>query len=93
MIGDIPNNVDLDNDAQLKRALSAWHPHFLDWWREVGPEGFDTSQVYLRTAISASGDGWANYGYVTMPEYRWGIFLAPPQSRKIGFGDETATEP
>jgi benzoyl-CoA 2,3-dioxygenase component B len=93
MIGDIPNNVDLDNDAQLKRALSAWHPHFLDWWREVGPEGFDTSQVYLRTAISASGEGWANYGYVAMPEYRWGIFLAPPQTRKIGFGDETATEP
>jgi benzoyl-CoA 2,3-epoxidase subunit B len=93
MIGEIPNNVELESDAQLKRALSAWHPHFLNWWNEVGPDGFDTAQVYLRTAISASPDGWANYGYVAMPEYRWGIFLAPPQRRKIGFGDEAAAEP
>ncbi len=93
MIGDIPNNVELESDAQLKRALSGWHPHFLNWWREVGPEGFDTAQVYLRTAISASADGWANYGYVAMPEYRWGIFLAPPQHRKIGFGDDADAEP
>jgi benzoyl-CoA 2,3-dioxygenase component B len=93
MIGDIPNNVELESDAQLKRALSEWHPHFLNWWREVGPDGFDTAQVYLRTAISASADGWANYGYVAMPEYRWGIFLAPPQRRKIGFGDEADAEP
>jgi benzoyl-CoA 2,3-dioxygenase component B len=93
VIGDIPNNVELESDALLKRALSGWHPHFLNWWREVGPEGFDTAQVYLRTAISASAAGWANYGYVAMPEYRWGIFLAPPQRRKIGFGDEVDTEP
>jgi benzoyl-CoA 2,3-epoxidase subunit B len=87
MTAEIPNNVDLDHDPQLRRALAAWHPHFLEWWNEVGPEGFDTSRVYLRTAISASADGWANYAYVRMPEYRWGIFLAPPQNRKIGFGD------
>ena len=87
MSAEIPNNVDLDHDQQLRRALGVWHPRFLKWWSEVGPEGFDTSRVYLRTAISASADGWANYAYVRMPEYRWGIFLAPPQNRKIGFGD------
>ncbi len=87
MSGEIPNNVNLDHDAQLRRALAVWHPRFLDWWNEVGPAGFDTSRVYLRTAISASADGWANYGYVRMADYRWGIFLAPPVARKIGFGD------
>jgi benzoyl-CoA 2,3-dioxygenase component B len=33
-------------------------------------------------------DGWAQYGAVKMPDYRWGIFLADPVAeRKIGFGD------
>ena len=43
-------------------------------------------QVYLRTAISVDADGWANFDYVKMPDYRWGIFLAPTPSaeRKIG---------
>jgi benzoyl-CoA 2,3-dioxygenase component B len=32
--------------------------------------------------------GWAQFGYVTMPEYRWGIFLAEPEAdRRIAFGD------
>ena len=32
--------------------------------------------------------GWAHYDYVKMPEYRWGIFLAPAEEDpKIGFGD------
>ena len=90
---DIPNNVDLDHDQQLRRALATWHPRFLQWWNEVGPEGFDTSTVYLRTAISASADGWANYAYVKMPDYRWGVFLAPPENRKIGFGDNPDADP
>jgi benzoyl-CoA 2,3-dioxygenase component B len=93
MNGEIPNNVDLDNDQQLRRALATWHPRFLQWWNEVGPDGFDTSQVYLRTAIGASADGWAHYAWVRMPEYRWGIFLAPPEGRKIGFGDHADLDP
>ena len=32
--------------------------------------------------------GWATYGSVKMPDYRWGIFLAEPvPDRTIGFGD------
>ena len=92
MNGEIPNNVDLDHDPQLRRALATWHPRFLEWWNEVGPDGFDTSNVYLRTAIGASADGWAHYAYVRMPEYRWGIFLAPPEHRPIGFGDHPDLE-
>jgi benzoyl-CoA 2,3-epoxidase subunit B len=44
--------------------------------------------VYLRTAVSVDSDGWAQYGSVKMPDYRWGIFLADQvPDRKIGFGD------
>ena len=84
----IPNNVDLGSDKKLQRALEAWQPRFIDWWKEMGPEGFQQDDVYLRTAISVDHEGWANFDYVKMPDYRWGIFLSDPvPDRKIGFGD------
>jgi benzoyl-CoA 2,3-epoxidase subunit B len=84
----IPNNVGLDDNRALQRALEHWHPHFLDWWREMGPSGSHDYQVYLRTAVAVDAEGWAQYGMVRMPEYRWGIFLADPVAdRRIGFGD------
>ncbi len=84
----IPNNVDLSNDRALQRALERWQPAFLNWWDETGPANTTNLQVYLRTAISVDRDGWANFGYVRMPEYRWGIFLTPrDENRKIHFGD------
>ena len=73
----IPNNVDLSSDRQLLRALEAWHPNYLDWWKEMGPEGFQDAEVYLRTAVGVDPAGWAKFGYVKMPDYRWGILLAP----------------
>ena len=72
----IPNNVDLASDRRLQRALERWQPAFLDWWGDMGPEGFQADDVYLRTAISAERGGWAHFDYVKMPDYRWGIFLA-----------------
>jgi benzoyl-CoA 2,3-epoxidase subunit B len=84
----IPNNVNLSSDRRLQRALEAWQPNFLQWWMDVGPEGFQADDVYLRTAISVEPDGWAHFDHVKMPDYRWGIFLAPPErDRTIGFGD------
>src|SRR6516165_2678685 len=84
----IPNNVNLSNDRVLKRALEQWQPRFLNWWHETGPVDTSTLQVYLRTAVSVDRDGWANFGYVRMPEYRWGIFLIPQdENRKISFGE------
>jgi benzoyl-CoA 2,3-epoxidase subunit B len=84
----IPNNVDLVHDRNLQRALERWQPGFLSWWKETGPADTAQLQVYLRTAVSVDRDGWANFGYVRMPEYRWGIFLAPrDENRKIHFGD------
>ncbi len=86
----IPNNVGLADDRRLQRALERWQPKFLDWWGEMGPEGFNEAhQVYLRTAISADSKGWAHFDHVRMPEYRWGIFLAErDENRRIGFGDD-----
>jgi benzoyl-CoA 2,3-dioxygenase component B len=84
----IPNNVDLANDRTLQRALEHWQPRFLDWWREMGPNAFSSADVYLRTATGVDAQGWATYGSVKMPDYRWGIFLAEPvPERTIGFGD------
>jgi benzoyl-CoA 2,3-epoxidase subunit B len=84
----IPNNVNLSSDKKLQRALEAWQPNFIDWWKTMGPEGFQADNVFLRTAVSVTSEGWANFDYVRMPEYRWGIFLADPVAdRRIGFGD------
>ena len=84
----IPNNVGLLNDRNLQRALERWQPAFLNWWNEAGPSNTADLQVYLRTAVSVDRDGWANFRYVRMPEYRWGIFLTPrDENRKIQFGD------
>ncbi|WP_020694840.1 benzoyl-CoA 2,3-epoxidase subunit BoxB [Reyranella massiliensis] len=84
----IPNNVDLSSDRRLQRALENWQPRFLDWWKDMGPDGTSAFDVYLRTAVSTDTNGWANFGYVKMPEYRWGIFLAErDQNRQIAFGD------
>ncbi|MFP6686036.1 MAG: benzoyl-CoA 2,3-epoxidase subunit BoxB, partial [Polyangiaceae bacterium] len=84
----IPNNVHLADDRKLQRALEAWQPRFIDWWCDMGPEGFQQDKIYLRTATSVDAKGWAHFDYVKMPDYRWGIFLADPvQDRKIGFGD------
>ena len=89
----IPNNVDLGSNRTLQRALEHWQPEFLNWWRDLGPTDFQVSDVYLRTATSVDTKGWATYGYVRMPEYRWGIFLAEPQAdRRIGFGDNYGQE-
>lgn len=85
----IPNNVNLSENKRLQRALEHWQPRYLDWWRDMGPQGFqDHHQVYLRTATSVDAAGWAHFDYVKLPDYRWGIFLAEPtQDRRIGFGD------
>jgi benzoyl-CoA 2,3-dioxygenase component B len=82
----IPNNVDLASDRRLQRALEAWQPKFLSWWNDMGPT-MHTEDVYLRTAVAVGREGWAHFGHVNLPEYRWGIFLAERNpDRTIGFG-------
>jgi benzoyl-CoA 2,3-epoxidase subunit B len=84
----IPNNVGLGEDPKLQRALEAWHPGYIDWWMSMGPEGFQMNDVYLRTAVSVEKEGWAKFDFVKMPEYRWGILLAPEvEDRRIPCGE------
>src|SRR6202000_41532 len=84
----IPNNVNLSEDRQVLKALEGWHPGYIDWWNDMGPDGFQQSLVYLRTAYSVDPRGWAKFDYVKMPDYRWGILLAPQEeNRVIPFGE------
>ena len=84
----IPNNVNLSSDRRLQRALEKWQPKYLEWWMEMGPDGFQANDIYLRTAISVEPGGWAHFNHVKMPDYRWGIFLEPKQEGRLHhFGD------
>src|SRR6478752_3019839 len=84
----IPNNVGLADDRRLQRALESWQPKFVEWWKELGPVAYQGNDVYLRTAVDVGQEGWANFGHVKMPDYRWGIFLAEPEAdRRVAFGD------
>jgi benzoyl-CoA 2,3-dioxygenase component B len=90
----IPNNVDLASDRTLQRALEHWQPEFLSWWKQMGPEGTLNYDVYLRTATSVDREGWAQFAYVKMPDYRWGIFLNPAMpAREISFGAHKGEAP
>jgi len=79
--------VDRGRDRILQRALEHWQPAYLNWWYDMGPNESHGFDVYLRTATSVEPDGWAQFDYVKMPEYRWGIFLQPrDQNRQVNFG-------
>jgi benzoyl-CoA 2,3-dioxygenase component B len=83
----IPNNVNLAENRVLQRALEQWQPAFLDWWRDMGPEGTRDYDIYLRTAVGVDPKGWAHFDFVKMPDYRWGIFLNQAEpDRKVNFG-------
>ena len=73
----IPNNVGLSSDRKVLKALEKWHPGYIDWWNKLIPQNFQESMVYLRTAVSVDPKGWAKFDYVKMPDYRWGVLLAP----------------
>jgi len=89
----IPNNVGLSSDKRVLKALEKWHPGYINWWNDLLPEQFQQSLIYLRTAVSVDPKGWAKFDYVKMPEYRWGVLLAPQvEDRRIPCG-EHAGEP
>jgi len=70
------------------KALEKWQPGYLDWWNKLIPQQFQESMVYLRTAVGVDPKGWAKFDYVKMPEYRWGVLLAPEvEDRRIPCGE------
>jgi len=86
----IPNNVGLSSDKRVLKALEKWHPGYINWWNGLIPERFQQSLVYLRTAVSVDPKGWAKFDYVKMPEYRWGVLLAPQvEDRRVPCGENS----
>lgn len=84
----IPNNVGLSSDKRVLKALERWHPGYISWWNDLIPETFQKSLVFLRTAVSVDPKGWAKFDYVKMPEYRWGVLLAPQvEDRRVPCGE------
>ena len=74
--------------AACSRRWKAGIRAIIDWWHDMGPEGFQESLVYLRTAYSVDPRGWAKFDYVKMPDYRWGMLLAPQEeNRVVPFGE------
>ena len=83
----IPNNVGLADDPKLRRALEQWHPA-----TSTGGCRWGLTASRWPTcgyaAISVEKEGWAKFDYVKMPEYRWGILLAPKvEGRTIPCGE------
>src|SRR5208282_3475478 len=89
-----PDDIDWEDEVRLAVEERAGfspdgligmeaNPRFLDWWKDMGPDGTSAFDVYLRTAISTDTNGWANFGYVKMPDYRWGIFLADGDPNRV----------
>ena len=84
----IPNNVNLSDNRRLLKALESWQPKFMRWWNELGPLGFQRDDVYLRTAITTDIKRDSAWGYVKLPDYRWGVFLLDPDpDRTISHGE------
>ena len=54
----IPNNVSLAENRRLLRALEDWQPKFLEWWRDMGPDGFQAKD----------GSNRANGSNITYPD-------------------------
>jgi benzoyl-CoA 2,3-dioxygenase component B len=89
----IPNNVHLNDNKTLQRALEHWQPEFINWWKDMGPDGSQNFDVYLRTAVSVDPSGWAHFDHVKMPDYRWGIFLNPPRKAARSISARTRAKP
>jgi benzoyl-CoA 2,3-dioxygenase component B len=76
------------------KALEKWHPGYINWWNDLIPQNFQEALVYLRTAVSVDPKGWAKFDYVKMPEYRWGVLLAPQvEDRRSPAASITASRP
>ena len=54
-----------------------------DWCGSFGPQVFKDNDVFLRTAVSTEPGGWAQFDYVRMQDYRWGILLADRDPNRV----------
>ena len=88
--GLIPNNVGLGRGPRAcKRALEKLAPRLYRLVERHGAGRLPGHRSSICAPPSASiRKGWAKFDYVKMPEYRWGILLAPQdEGRTIPFGE------
>ena len=71
--GLIPNNVGLNDDLRVRRALETWHPGYIDWWRQMGPRGSRIAWCIYARRSGSDRKGGPSSAIVRMPEYRWGV--------------------
>ena len=76
----IPNNVGLSDKPAATTGTGVVAAQLYEVVARDGARRLHHFDVYLRTAVSVETDGWANFGFVKMPEYRWGNL--PGQARR-----------
>ena len=71
----------------MLKALEGWHPGYLDWWKDMGPEGFQEALVYLRTAVVGRSQGLGQVRLCADAGISLGHAAgAAEENRKIPFG-------
>ena len=89
----IPNNVGLAQKPALKNALQWFDVEFRNWWLDCGPAGIRDNEVYLRTPVGVDAGGWAQYGFVPLSKYRWGVFQADAKPGRLALFGNIAGQP
>ena len=84
----IPNNVNLAENRRLLRALERLAAQVPRVVARHGTRWLPGQGGLPAHRHQRGRGGWAQFGYVKMPDYRWGIFLAEPEAgRQVNFGD------
>ena len=89
----IPNNVGLAEKPGLRKSLEWFDVEFRKWWFDCGPAGVRDSEAYLRTPVGVDAGGWAQYGFVPLSQYRWGVFQAPAKPGRVALFGAIAGQP
>ena len=89
----VPNNVGLAEKPELRRSLEWFDLQFRKWWFDCGPAGIRDNEVYLRTPVGVDAGGWAQYGFVPLSQYRWGVFQAHQKPGRLALFGDIAGEP
>jgi len=93
LAGRVPNNVGLSEKPSLRERLEWFDVEFRKWWFDCGPAGIRDNEVYLRTPVGVDAGGWAQYGFVPLSQYRWGVFQAPTKPGRVALFGDVAGQP
>ena len=89
----VPNNVGLADKPELRTQLEWFDVEFRKWWFDCGPAGIRDNEVYLRTPVGVDAGGWAQYGFVPLSRYRWGVFQAEAKPGRVALFGDIAGQP